>query len=164
MTRQALVAYSAGLLGMIFVKILAPGFYARQNVATPVKIGLVTLGATQLMNLAFIVPLKHAGLALAIGIGACLNALLLYWYLRKAKIYTPQAGWLLFATKVALATLAMAAALWFSMGAEARWLAADWQWKVAMLAGLVLLGVAAYGGSLVLLGFRVKDFSQKGAA
>jgi hypothetical protein len=50
------------------------------------------------------------------------------------------------------------------MGAEARWLAADWQWKVAMLAGLVLLGVAAYGGSLVLLGFRVKDFSQKGAA
>jgi putative peptidoglycan lipid II flippase len=164
MTREALVAYSAGLLGMIFVKILAPGFYARQNVATPVKIGLVTLAATQLMNLAFIVPLKHAGLALAIGLGACLNALLLYLYLRKDRIYAPQPGWLLFACKVVLATLVMAAVLWFAMGAEARWLAAAWQWKTAMLAGLVLLGAAAYGGSLYLLGFRLKDFSQRGAA
>jgi putative peptidoglycan lipid II flippase len=164
MTRQALVAYSAGLLGMIFVKILAPGFYARQNVVTPVKIGLATLAATQLMNLAFIVPLKHAGLALAIGLGACLNALLLYRYLRKDGIYVPQAGWLLFAARVVLATLVMAAALWLAMGAEARWLAAQWQWKVAMLAGLVLLGGAAYGGSLYLLGFRPRDFSQKGAA
>ena len=65
MTRQALVAYSVGLVGMILVKILAPGFYARQNVATPVKIGVFTLVATQLMNLAFVGPLRHAGLALA---------------------------------------------------------------------------------------------------
>src|SRR6185295_7120008 len=78
MTRDALVAYSVGLVGMILVKILAPGFYARQNVATPVKVGILTLGATQLMNLAFIWHLRHAGLALAIGLGACLNAALLY--------------------------------------------------------------------------------------
>ena len=78
MTRQALVAYSVGLVGMILVKILAPGFYARQNVLTPVRIGVFTLVATQLMNLAFVWPLKHAGLALAIGLGACLNAALLY--------------------------------------------------------------------------------------
>src|SRR5690606_41542557 len=58
MTRQALVAYSIGLVGMIFVKILAPGFYARQNVVTPVKIGVATLVATPAMNLAFIVPLR----------------------------------------------------------------------------------------------------------
>jgi putative peptidoglycan lipid II flippase len=62
MTRQALVAYSVGLVGMILVKILAPGFYARQNVVTPVRIGIVTLVATQVMNLAFIGPLKHAAL------------------------------------------------------------------------------------------------------
>ena len=86
---------------MILVKILAPGFYARQNVVTPVKIGLVTLVATQAMNFAFIGPLKHAGLALAIGLGACLNALLLYWFLRKQNIYAPQPGWLAFALKVA---------------------------------------------------------------
>ena len=96
MTRQALMAYSLGLLGMILVKILAPGFYARQNVVTPVKIGVVTLVATQLMNLAFIVPLKHAGLALSLGLGACLNAALLYRYLRRHGIYAPQPGWLAF--------------------------------------------------------------------
>lgn len=163
MTRQALIAYSLGLVGMILVKILAPGFYARQNVITPVKIGLVTLAATQAMNLAFIVPLKHAGLALAIGIGACLNALLLYLYLRKEKIYAPQAGWPLFAGKVAVATAVMAAALWFAMGTSAGWLRAGWQWKVAMLSGLVLLGFAAYGACLYLLGFRMKDFSHKAA-
>jgi len=60
------VAYSIGLIGMILVKILAPGFYAQQNVRTPVKIGILTLIATQLMNLAFIGSLRHAGLALAI--------------------------------------------------------------------------------------------------
>src|SRR5678809_615049 len=96
MTRNAIVAYSVGLIGMILVKILAPGFYARQNIATPVKIGIVTLAVTQLMNLAFIVPLRHAGLALAIGLGACLNAALLYRGLRKSGIYTPQPGWAMF--------------------------------------------------------------------
>src|SRR5260221_6971824 len=74
MTRQALVAYSVGLLGMILVKILAPGFYARQDIATPVKIGIATLVATQALNLVLVGPLRHAGLALAIGLGACLNA------------------------------------------------------------------------------------------
>ncbi len=163
MTREALVAYSIGLVGLILVKILAPGFYARQNVATPVKIGLVTLAATQAMNFAFIGPLKHTGLALAIGLGACLNAALLYHALRKHDIYQPQPGWLAFALKVALATLAMAAALWFAMGPGAQWLQAGWQWKTGMLAGLVLLGSAAYGACLWALGFRPRDFAMRGA-
>ena len=163
MTREALVAYSLGLVGLILVKILAPGFYARQNVATPVKIGLVTLLATQAMNFAFIVPLKHAGLALAIGLGACLNAALLYRYLRSHDIYRPQPGWLAFALKVAVSVLAMAAVLWLAMGPGARWLQAAWQWKAAMLAGLVLLGAGVYGACLYALGFRVRDFSMRGA-
>jgi putative peptidoglycan lipid II flippase len=66
MTSHALIAYSIGLVGLILVKVLAPGFYARQNIKTPVKIGVLTLAATQLMNLAFVYPLRHAGLALAI--------------------------------------------------------------------------------------------------
>src|SRR5438552_2592472 len=107
MTCRALVAYSIGLIGMILVKILAPGYYARQNVRTPVKIGIVTLIATQLMNLAFIGPLRHAGLALAIGLGACLNAALLYRVLRKSGIYTPQPGWVIFVLKVAAAVAFM---------------------------------------------------------
>lgn len=70
MTQRALVAYSVGLLGIILVKVLAPGFYAQQNIRTPVKIALFTLVSTQLMNLAFIGPLQHAGLALSIGLAA----------------------------------------------------------------------------------------------
>jgi len=163
MTREALVAYSLGLVGMILVKILAPGFYARQNVVTPVKIGLVTLAATQAMNLAFIGPLKHAGLALAIGLGACLNAFLLYTYLRKQDIYAPQPGWLAFALKVGISVAAMAAALWAAMGPAADWLAAGWQWRCAMLTGLVALGFAVYGDCLFALGFRPRHFSIRGA-
>ena len=163
MTREALVAYSLGLVGLILVKILAPGFYARQNVVTPVKIGLVTLAATQLMNLAFIVPFKHAGLALAIGLGACLNAGLLYVNLRKQNIYLPQPGWLMFALKVCASVLVMAAALGVAMGPAADWLAAGWRWKVAMLAGLVLLGFAVYAACLFALGFRPRQFFMRGA-
>jgi putative peptidoglycan lipid II flippase len=162
MTREALIAYSLGLVGMILVKILAPGFYATQNVVTPVKIGLVTLALTQAMNLAFIGPLRHAGLALAIGLGACLNAFLLYSYLRKQNIYAPQPGWLAFVFKVSLSVIVMAAALVFAMGSNAAWLAAGWQWKTGMLAGLVLLGFAVYGACLLALGFRPRHFSIRG--
>jgi putative peptidoglycan lipid II flippase len=163
MTRSALVAYSLGLTGMILVKILAPGFYARQNVVTPVKIGVLTLVATQAMNFAFVGPLQHAGLALAIGLGACLNAGLLFIHLRKQQIYAPQPGWLAFTLKVAVSVLAMGAALWFAMGPAAAWLAAGWHWKAAMIAGLVLLGIAVYGGCLFALGFRPRHFSMRGA-
>jgi len=163
MTREALVAYSLGLVGLILVKILAPGFYARQNVATPVKIGLITLAATQAMNLAFIVPLRHAGLALAIGLGACLNAYLLYLNLRKKDIYVPEPGWMRFALKVSVSAIAMTAALWFAMGPAAQWLQAGWQWKAGMLAALVALGGTVYGACLLALGFRPRHFSMRGA-
>jgi putative peptidoglycan lipid II flippase len=163
MTRQALVAYSVGLVGMILVKILAPGFYARQNVATPVKIGIVTLVATQLMNLAFVGPLRHAGLALAIGLGACLNALLLYWILRKEKIYVPQPGWPVFILKVLASVAFMAIVLFTTMGEAWWWLDAGWQRKVPAVLGLVALGSAAYGACLLMCGFRPRDFSRRGA-
>jgi putative peptidoglycan lipid II flippase len=163
MTRQALVAYSIGLVGMILVKILAPGFYARQNVVTPVKIGIVTLAATQLMNLAFVTPLRHAGLALAIGLGACLNAALLYVQLRKSAIYTPQPGWPVFILKVLAAVAFMAIVLFTSMGEAAWWLEAAWQRKVPAVLGLVLLGAGAYAACLLVFGFRPRDFSRRAA-
>jgi len=164
MTRQAVVAYSIGLIGMILVKILAPGFYARQNITTPVKIGIVTLVLTQLMNLAFIVPLKHAGLALAIGLGACLNAALLYRGLRARGVYTPQPGWLVFLLKVAAAVGFMAVVLFTTMGEASWWLYAGWQKKLPALLGLVFLGMLTYGATLALFGFRLRDFSRRGAA
>jgi len=162
MTRQALVAYSVGLVGMILVKILAPGFYARQNIATPVRIAVLTLVATQAMNLAFIVPLKHAGLALAIGLGACLNSGLLFRALRRHGIYRAQPGWTRFLARVALSVCLMALVLQFAMGDAQWWLEAVALRKVSALAGLVLLGGAVYGGSLLALGVRLRDFARRG--
>jgi putative peptidoglycan lipid II flippase len=163
MTQQALIAYSVGLVGMILVKILAPGFYARQNVVTPVKIGVLTLLATQAMNLAFIGPLKHAGLALAIGLGACLNAGLLYRMLRKHGIYAPQPGWPVFFLKVAASVAFMAVVLFTTMGEPGWWLSASWRLKVPAVIGLVVLGTAAYGACLLAFGFRPRDFSRRAA-
>jgi putative peptidoglycan lipid II flippase len=163
MTRQALMAYSVGLVGIILVKILAPGFYARQNITTPVKIGIFTLVMTQLMNLAFIGPLQHAGLALAIGLGACLNAALLYRGLRAKGIYTPQPGWVGFTLKVAAAVSLMAVVLFFAMGKASWWLAASWQMKLPAVFALVMVGMLVYGAVLGLLGFRPRDFSRRAA-
>jgi putative peptidoglycan lipid II flippase len=163
MTRQALVAYSVGLAGLILVKILAPGFYARQDIRTPVRIAIVTLVATQLMNAAFVYPLRHAGLALAIGLGACLNAALLFRRLRRDGVYAPQPGWRGFIAKVLVALAAMGIALWFAMGPEAWWIDAPGQKRVLALVGLVGLGMATYFGALWVLGFRPRDFSRRAA-
>jgi putative peptidoglycan lipid II flippase len=163
MTRQALMAYSVGLVGIILVKILAPGFYARQNVVTPVKIGILTLFATQAMNLVLVGPLRHAGLALAIGLGACLNAGLLYWFLKKDGVYAPQPGWPLFLLKVVASVGFMAVVLFTTMGDAAWWLDAPWQRKLPAVIGLVLLGGAVYGGCLLAFGFRPRDFSRRSA-
>lgn len=164
MTREALMAYSLGLLGLIVVKVLAPGFYARQNIRTPVKIAVTTLIATQLMNLIFIGPLKHAGLALSIGLGACLNAGLLFYFLRKAGIYTPQAGWPAFLFKLFLALIAMGGALYWTMGAPDSWLTLTALDKIGRLSLLVLLGVIVYFLTLLALGIRPRDFVKRGAA
>ncbi len=163
MTRRALIAYSVGLLGLILVKVLAPGFYARQNIRTPVRIAIVTLIVTQLMNAALIVPLKHAGLALAIGLGACLNAGLLFRQLRRHGIYLPLPGWGTFALKVAAALAVMAAALWLAMGPAPWWLGASGATRAVAISGLVLLGAAAYFACLWLLGFRPGDFTRRAA-
>lgn len=160
-TRSALLAYSIGLTGLILVKVLAPGFYARQNIRTPVKIALVTLVATQLMNLAFIVPLQHAGLALSIGLASCLNAALLFRGLRRDGHFVPQPGWRSFAWKILLALCVLALTLWFVMGEEAAWLHASATERIMKLSVAVGSGMLAYFASLWLTGFRIKDFRRK---
>ncbi len=161
MTRQALMAYSVGLVALVLIKILAPAFYARQNVRTPVKIALVTLLATQLMNLAFIWTLKHAGLALAIALAAWVNAGLLYWKLRQHRIFTPLAGWPLFLLKVVLALVAMAAVLFWLAADSDFWLqSAAWP-RIERLALVVIAGATSYFAVLWLSGFRLADFSKR---
>jgi putative peptidoglycan lipid II flippase len=162
-TRSALVAYSLGLAGLILVKILAPGFYARQDIRTPVKIALITLAVTQLMNLAFVGWLRHAGLALSIGLASCLNAGLLYRGLRRRGVYMPRPGWLSFLLRLGIALLALAALLWFAMGSESMWLTMRTGERLADLSALVAGGIGIYFGVLWLLGFRFADFRQRGA-
>jgi putative peptidoglycan lipid II flippase len=163
MTRAALLAYAIGLVGLILVKVLAPGFYARQNIKTPVKIAIFTLLATQAMNLAFIKPLQHAGLALAIGLGACLNAAILYHHLRRMGFYQPRPGWGGYLFRLALAVAALGVFLYFGAGPEARWLETSLTWRVSHLAGLVAAGIVLYFASLWLLGFRPRQFSRRAA-
>jgi putative peptidoglycan lipid II flippase len=162
-TQHAVVAYSIGLVGLIAVKVLAPGFYARQDIRTPVKIAVVTLVFTQLLNLVFIWHLRHAGLALAISVGACLNAGLLLRGLRKRAIYQPQPGWGEFVLKLALAVYVMGMVLWVMAGDSASWLTAGALERIARLALLVVSGAVVYFGSLWLTGFRPRDFNRRGS-
>lgn len=163
-TRNAVIAYSIGLVGLIAVKVLAPGFYARQDIRTPVKIAVITLAATQVMNLLLIWELRHAGLALSISLGACLNAVLLLRGLRRQAIYMPQPGWGVFMLKLALAVYVMGAVLWLLSGSTTSWLASGALERVARLALLIAAGSGAYFLTLGLLGFRLRHFSRRGAA
>ncbi len=163
MTRLALIAYSLGLLGLILVKVLAPAFYSRQNIKTPVKIAIFTLAATQLMNLLFVkfFHLNHAGLALSIGLGACVNAGLLYYHLRRVDIYKPQSGWIVFMVKLVTAVIVMAISLHFAAGSDSLWLSYKLLPKMLHLVGLLVLGSGVYFATLWLMGIRVKDFMHR---
>ncbi|MER2543900.1 MAG: murein biosynthesis integral membrane protein MurJ [Candidatus Accumulibacter phosphatis] len=162
-TRDALVAYSIGLLGLILVKVLAPGFYARQNIRTPVRIALLTLFVTQVLNLLLIGWLQHAGLALSIGLAASLNATLLYRGLRQRGIYTPQPGWLLFYGRLAFAMLSMGAALWFVVGTTVDWLNWHLGERLLRLSVAVGFGASVYFATLWIAGFRLRDFKRSAA-
>ncbi len=163
MVRNALMAYSLGLTGLIAVKILAPGFYARQDIKTPVKIAILVLGVTQIMNFVFMIPFQHAGLALATGLGACLNASLLYHGLRRRNLYQPRPGWGLFLLKLAAALGVMATVLALFEGEQTRWLTGTSLQHASALIPLLAGAAGAYFGMLWLLGFRLKDFSKSGA-
>jgi putative peptidoglycan lipid II flippase len=146
---------------LILVKILAPGFYARQDIRTPVKIAIGVLIATQLMNLAFIPIFAHAGLALSIGLGACLNATFLFLGLRRRGIYLARPGWGIF-------LLRLAGAL-FLLAGVSMWVAGHFDWiamrahplmRMAALALVIAVAGLVYFGALFATGFRFTDFKR----
>ncbi|AMA47228.1 murein biosynthesis integral membrane protein MurJ [Pseudomonas monteilii] len=161
MTQQALIAYSVGLLAIILIKVLAPGFYAQQNIRTPVKIALFTLVATQVFNLILIGPLQHAGLALAISLGACLNAGLLYWKLRSQQLFQPQPGWTTFLLKLVLAVGLMAAVLMAGLHWMPAWEEGNMAMRLLRLGALIFAGMVTYFGCLYLCGLRPRQFVRK---
>lgn len=152
---HALTAYGVGLLGFLAVKVLAPAFYAREEMRWPVKISVIALGVNLVLALALIQPLAHVGLALAVSVAALVNAGLLWWILRRKGYYHPENGWMRLAAQSGVAVVVMAMALW--------WLSslvlADWQGATALarsgaLALLVVAGALSYVLALWLLGMR----------
>lgn len=162
MTQRALIAYAIGLMGLIVVKVLVPGFYSRQDIKTPVKIALVTLALTQVMNLIFIGPLQHAGLALSIGLASCLNAGLLYWQLRKQQLFQPRPGWATFLVKLVIAVLGMSAVLIALLVWMPAWDIGGMTVRISRLMLVVVAGAGTYFAMLALLGFRPRDFARRG--
>jgi putative peptidoglycan lipid II flippase len=160
MTRNALAGYAVGLAGIILVKVLAPGFYAKQNIRTPVKVAVVTLVITQLLNAAFVPFFQHAGLALAISVGACFNAGWLWILMRRSGAYQPEPGWAAFLLKLAVALYLMGGALWYAMGSESSWFAITTTARAVKLALVIAAGSATYFAALWVMGFRLRDFSR----
>ncbi len=161
MVQPAVIAYSVGLLGIICIRVMAPGFYARHDIKTPFRIAAVCVVVTTVLNAILIWPLQHVGLALAVGIGASLNACILFFKLRKRGIYHPQPGWRKFALQVVIAVSAMALIIWLLVGSDARWINASAVQRVAHLCVLVVAAAATYFGALWLMGFRPRDFSKR---
>lgn len=179
-TQMAVIAYGFGILGILAVKILAPGFYAKQDIRTPVKIAIMVLILTQMMNLILVPFLKHSGLALSIGLGASINALLLYRGLRRRNIYQPSGGWLKFFIRLIPALALMS--LWLILCAsQINWaqdstsgliyqLSQQWTlfgsanfvvWRLLTLMVVLLGSVIIYFGSLIVSGFRPRDFLNR---
>jgi putative peptidoglycan lipid II flippase len=160
-TQHAVTAYGVGLIGLILVKILAPGFYARQDIRTPVKIGVVVLIGTQLMNLLFVPVFAHAGLALAIGLGACLNAAMLFIGLRVKGVYRARAGWPTFVLRLAFALAILGVFLGW-VGARFDWIAmrAEPLHRVAALGGIVTSGALFYFAALAAAGLRLRHLRR----
>ena len=161
MAAMSLRAYSLGLVAFMLIKVLAPGFFARQDTKTPVKVGIIAMVANMVFNLILIWPLAHAGLALATALSAFMNAGLLGWLLRKQGVLVFQPGWGRYAVQL-LGGCAV-------MGLGLAWAAPDWQawlgwgiWqRVAWLAALVLGGAALYFAWLAATGVRLRHFRMK---
>ena len=152
----SLQAYAVGLLAFMMIKVLAPGYYARQDTSTPVKIGIQAMVVNMVLNLALVFPFQHAGLALATSLSAYYNVFMLYRGLRKSGVYQPQSGWLKFMLILLLANSALAAISVWLMGAPGDWLTWETMQRIGWLALLVGSGVAVYFAVMIAAGLRLR--------
>ena len=161
-TALALQGWGVGLVGIVAIKVLAPGYYARQDIKTPVRIAIAVLVITQLLNWALVPHFKHAALSLSIGLGAVINAVWLLVGLRMQKSYQPQPGWLRFLLQVIVGAVVLAVFL--------GWAAQSFQWlempgqHLQRIGGvaLVILGAGIlYLGTVSLLGLNLRQFLRR---
>ena len=156
MSAASLVAFSVGLTAIVLVKILALGFYARQNTETPVKIGMIAVATNIGFSLVLFYPLQHVGLALATSIAAVFNAALLYRQLKKENIFCPVPGWFMYLSRVMMASAVMGLVIWWAMAEPEKWLIMDIWERVVRLSSLIAIGIAVYFVGLRLLGLDLQ--------
>ena len=161
-TTLALTGYGVGLLGLVAIKVLAPGYYASQDIRTPVRIAIVVLVLTQVLNVLLVPHLAHAGLALSIGLGALVNAAWLLLGLLRRGSYKPQPGWWRFAAQVVLATGLLTTLLWMA-AQHLPWVAMRQEaWTRIGWMALTLLGSGLlYFGVLWATGLRLRSFLKR---
>ena len=160
MSSLSVQAYALGLLAFMLIKVLAPGFYARQDMKTPVRIGVIAMISNMGLNLLFVAPLYfwwgigHVGLALATSVSAFINAGLLYRGLRRGQIYRPQAGWGRFSVQLLVANSLMGLVVWGMLQYLTGW--AEWLWwqRAGGLAWVCGAGFVAYAAALLAAGIR----------
>lgn len=157
MARQSLTMFAIGIAPFMLIKILASGFYAKQDLKTPVKIGIAAMISNMVLNLALIWQFKHAGIALATSLSAILNMGLLYYYLRKKAFYTPREGWKFFAFRLLFANVLLAVWLWFGAGELQDWLTHHALWRGLHLMYLLVSAIVVYFAGLWLAGIRPRD-------
>jgi len=155
MSTASLIAYSAGLLPIVMVKVLAPGYYARKNTRIPVRIGVVAMIVNIVVSLLLFRSMQHVGLAMATSIAAMVNALLLYSGLRREGVFVAESGWILFFLKVLCATTVMSIMLLWAAGDPANWLAFSVSERILKLLLWVPAGGLVYFLVLYICGLRV---------
>ena len=164
MASLSLMTYALGLPAFIMVKVLAPGFYSRQDTRTPVRIGLIAIVANIICNLIIVLPWyklgyigPHAGLALSTAISGFVNAILLFLGLKKQGIIVATAGWFAYFMKITIASLCMAAIVWFLNPNDIWWQDAGVFRKIGALGGLVLSAMVAYLVAILAMGIRPRQ-------
>ena len=158
MAAMSLKAYSLGLVAFMLIKVLAPGYFARQDTKTPVKIAIKAMVANMVFNLMLVFWLKHAGLALATTLSAFLNAGLLFWGLQRTGVFKATEGWMKYGLRLLFANTVMAVCLYFMAQDTSWWLDASLWQRVSEMAQVVVAGLLAYGASLLLTGVRLQQF------
>ncbi|PCJ32579.1 MAG: murein biosynthesis integral membrane protein MurJ [Gammaproteobacteria bacterium] len=153
----SLMAYGLGLLPFIFIKVLAPGFYARQDTKTPVKIGIIAMVVNMGLNIILMMHYAHVGLALATSLSAMLNAFLLYHGLRKLDVYQPVAGWGKFTVKLLLPNLSLLLLLFYLTPNANAWVQGDLWYRILTLTGLITASMVLYFSLLALIGINIKQ-------
>lgn len=157
MARKSLTAFAIGIAPFMLVKVLASGFYAKQDMRTPVRIGIIAMVSNMILNVMLIWPLAHAGIALATSLSAIINTSLLFYFLRQRRFYNPRDGWKLFAIRITVANVILGLWLWFGAGDLQNWIVHHAMWRLGHLAFLLISAIAIYFTSLWLTGIRLHD-------